>query len=119
MNNKRFAPPAVGGTSLLVSLAVLLLTVLALLTLSHVRTERNLAEESAKNVEEYYVADMEAEKILALLRNGVETDGVTLENGVYAYSCPVSAEQSLFVEVAADSWEILRWETAASQPETE
>ena len=114
MKNERFTPPALGGTPLLMSLAVLLLTVLTLLSLGQARADRLLAAESAKNIEEFYAADMEAEKILALLRNGLPVEGVTLKDGIYSYSCAVSAYQTLFVEVDGETWEILRWETVTN-----
>lgn len=107
----------VGNTSLMVSFGVLLLAMLALLSLGQARADGRLSEESAKNVEEFYNADMEAEKILGLLRNGVDVDGVTLEDGVYRYQCPMSRYQTLFVEVEEGTWEILRWETV-THPET-
>lgn len=117
MKEKRSAPPAIGSTSMLVSLGVLLLALLALLSLGQARADGRLSEESAKTVEEYYNADMEAEKILGLLRNGVKVDGTTLEDGVWSYRCPMSRYQTLFVEVEDGTWEILRWETV-THPQT-
>ena len=111
MKQRRDMPPAMGGTSLLVSFAVLLLTVLALLCLSQSRAEQNRAEASAQAVAEFYAADMEAEKILARLRSGESVPGVREEQGICFYSCPVSAVQTLYVEVEKDTWTILRWET--------
>ena len=66
----RFSPPAVGGISLLVAFAVLCLTVFALLSLSTVQAQKRLSDASLKAVGEYYAADSEALRILALLRSG-------------------------------------------------
>lgn len=117
MKEKRTAPPAVGSTSMLVSLGVLLLAMLALLSLGQARADGRLSEESAKHVEEFYNADMEAEKILGLLRNGVKVEEATLDDGIWSYCCPMSRYQTLFVEVEDGTWEILRWETV-THPET-
>ncbi|MBD5133272.1 MAG: hypothetical protein HDT38_02190 [Clostridiales bacterium] len=70
------APPALGGSSLLVAFAVLALTVFALLSLSTVRADVRLADASAKAVEDYYAADVKAQEILARLRNGETVEGV-------------------------------------------
>ena len=65
-----FAPPALGGSSLLVVFAVLALTVFALLSLSTVRADVRLGDAAAKAVSDYYTADAQAQEILAQLRNG-------------------------------------------------
>ena len=49
-DKKRFSPPVVGGSSLLVIFAVLCLTVFALLSLSTVRADVRLSEASAQAV---------------------------------------------------------------------
>ena len=69
-DKKRFSPPVVGGSSLLVIFAVLCLTVFALLSLSTVRADVRLSEASAQAVSGYYQADCQAEAILARLRSG-------------------------------------------------
>ncbi|MDE6259259.1 MAG: hypothetical protein K2M42_00085 [Oscillospiraceae bacterium] len=70
------APPALGGSSLLVAFAVLALTVFALLSLSTVRADVRLADASAQAVADYYAADCAAQEILARLRNGEAVEGV-------------------------------------------
>ena len=65
-----FAPPALGGASLLVIFAVLALTVFALLSLSTVRADVRLGDASAQAVVNYYAADGRAQEILACLRTG-------------------------------------------------
>lgn len=108
----RFSPPAVGGISLLVAFAVLCLTVFALLSLTTVEAQSRLADASLKVVEEYYAADEEALRILALLREGEMVEGVELHDGIYTYSCPVSDTQTLEAEVRmeGESIDILRWQ---------
>lgn len=112
----KFSPPAVGGVSLLVVFAVLCLTVFALLSLTTVRADVRLADASAQAVGNYYAADCQAQEILARLRGGELPDGVTLEVGVYSYTCPISDTQELQVEVLIDGaeYEILRWQAAAA-----
>ena len=121
---RRFSPPAVGGSSLLVIFAVLCLTVFAMLSMSTVQAENRLRDSSAESVEGYYEADTEAEKVLSRLRDrevpeGVELSSVTPDGMTVtaSYSCPISATQSLFVEVLfenglGDDYTILRWQAA-------
>lgn len=116
------SPPAVGGSSLLVIFAVLCLAVFALLSLSTVRASQRLSEASAESVSAYYAADTQAEIILAQIRAGEVPRGVTVTGEVYAYSCPISNTQTLFVELRVTEKEIsvLRWQavpTGAWQPE--
>lgn len=112
---KTDAPAPVGGSSLLVIFAVLCLAVFAVLSLSSVRAEGRLSEASAEAVRAYYLADCEAEEILAQLRAGNVPDGVTTEGNRYRYECVVSDTQKLSVEVEADgdAYRILRWQTEA------
>lgn len=70
------APPALGGSSLLVAFAVLALTVFALLSLSTVQADVRLADASVQAVTDYYAADVTAQEILARLRNGETVEGV-------------------------------------------
>ena len=123
---KRFSPPAVGGSSLLVIFAVLCLTVFALLSMSTVQADKRLADASAQAVRGYYDADAAAEAILAQLRRGEIPDGVTvtelhLSDGEGAgglaaqYACPISDTQVLrvgvlFPEGLGDSYEIRVWQ---------
>ena len=93
-----FAPPAVGGTSLLVMFAVLCLTTFAVLSLSTVKAGDRLATASAEAVTEYYAADLEAERILSRLRSGEIPEGVI----------------AVKVRVEGDAWEILQWKVVSS-----
>ncbi len=110
--SKHEAPPAVGGSSLLVIFAVLCLTVFALLSLSTVQADSRMAEAAYRAVQDYYTADTEAEQILAQLRQGIVPEGVTKEDNLYSYTCPVSGTQALEVEVqiTEDSYRVLRWQ---------
>ncbi len=114
--SKKFSPPAVGASSLLVIFAVLCLTVFALLSISTVRADGRLGDKVQSAVSGYYAADCQAERLLAQLRAGEMPEGVTEENGVYTYACPISDTQVLAVQVAldGDSYEILRWQALSS-----
>lgn len=114
---ERFSPPAVGGSSLLVIFAVLCLTVFALLGLSSVQASGRLSDASAQAVSAYYTADCQAEEILSALRQGEVPEGVRQEeNGVYAYTCPISDTQALEVRVRVDggAWTVLRWQAVST-----
>ena len=114
---ERFSPPAVGGSSLLVIFAVLCLTVFALLGLSSVQAGGRLSDASAQAVTAYYEADCRAEEILSTLRQGTVPEGVEQgENGVYAYTCPISDTQTLEVRVRVDGadWTVLRWQAVST-----
>lgn len=115
---ERLSPPPVGGSSLLVIFAVLCLTVFALLSLSTVQAEQRLSDAAAQGVTAYYQADLEAEKIFARLRAGETVPGVREENGRVLYTCPISENQMLQVELrkTKDSWQIIRWQ-AVAQPD--
>lgn len=120
------APPALGGSSLLVVFAVLALTVFALLSLSTVQADVRLADASAQAVTGYYAADVKAQEILARLRNGETVEGVEMELAKVDYidrpgglvrSCfyavPISDTQELQVEVILygdGGYDILRWQ---------
>lgn len=124
MNNQKMQPMLVGGSSLLVVFAVLCLTVFALLGFSTVLADQRISNASSDTVKNYYAADLQAEMILAQLRNGETVEGVSEENGVYSFVCPVSKTQELQVKVRINGgdWEILRWQTVStvewSQEET-
>lgn len=113
---RRFSPPVVGGSSLLVMFAVLCLTVFALLALSTVQADRRLSDASVRSVEVYYEADCRAEEILARLRAGEIPAGVTETDGVYTYACAISDTQELRVSVREDGgdWTVLQWQAAST-----
>ncbi len=114
--HKSFSPPMVGGSSLLVIFAVLCLTVFTLLALSTVQADSRLSDASVKAVSNYYAADLEAESILAQLRQGNIPDTVARTDNVYSFSCTISATQELMVDVMFenDVWTILRWQAVST-----
>ena len=126
MNNegrRRFSPPAVGGSSLLVIFAVLCLTIFALLSMSTVQADGRLGDAAANAISGYYAADTQAETILAQLRQGQVPPEVTLEDVddvlTATYTCPISNTQSLYVSVAfpeglGDSYSIQCWQSIFS-----
>ena len=111
-----FQAPVVGGSSLLVIFAVLCLTVFAMLSLSTVQADCRLSDASAKAVSSYYEADCQAETVLSQLRAGQIPAGVSVEDGVYSYTCPISETQELQVEVRFDGdlWAVLRWQAVST-----
>ena len=119
---KRFSPPAVGGVSLLVVFAVLCLTVFALLSLTTVQADVRLADASAQAAADYYAADLEAQTILARLRNGERPEGVTFSgSGLLRaeYTCRISDTQELQVSVilqgiSGREYVIERWQAVPS-----
>ena len=111
--------PMVGGSSLLVIFAVLCLTVFALLGFSTVQADRRLEQISVQAVEDYYAADTQAERILAQLRNGQTPAGVQLRDGIYSYCCRISDNQAIQVQVRAEDWKVLRWQSVSTIPWTE
>ena len=122
------APPALGGSSLLVAFAVLALTVFALLSLSTVQADVRLADASAQAVTDYYAADCQAQAVLAYLRTGEAEPGAFPEDLVItttfteyadrpgervdAYVIPITESQELQVEVMlhGTDYKILRWQ---------
>lgn len=110
------SPPVVGGSSLLVIFAVLCLTVFALLGLSTVQADRRLSDASAEAVRAYYAADVQAEKILAQLREGQVPQGVAVNGEFYAYVCPISDTQELQVQLRCSdgTWEVLEWKAVST-----
>lgn len=106
---------ALGASSLLTAFGVLCLTVFALLSIATVRADQRLAESSLQAISAYYEADLQAEEIFARLRNGEEVTGVTRQDGVYAYTCPLGDSQYLAVEIENQNgiWQVLRWQAVA------
>ena len=120
-----FAPPALGGSSLLVAFAVLALTMFALLSLSTVRADVRLGDAAAEAVKGYYEADCKAQEVLACLRGGKPVpDDVEVNSqdrgfmwtALYSYAVPISDTQELQVEVRleGEGWTVLRWQSARS-----
>lgn len=104
----------VGGSSLMVIFIVLCLIVFALLGLSTVQADKRLQDNSIEAVEKYYTADSQAEQILARLRSGEIPEGVTSQDGIYSYQCPMSQTQTLQVRVRASDWKVLTWKLVST-----
>lgn len=122
MRNKlRVTPPAVGGASLLVSIAVLCLTVFALLCLTSAQAELRLSAQSRQTVEAYYRADTRAQELFSRLKNGELPPEVTENNGMYTYECEISQTQTLFVTLQEQNgrWQVLQWQAQPVLPELE
>ena len=111
-----FSPPLVGICSLLVILAVLVITVFGMLSLSTVLADKRLSEASTNAVIAYYEADCAAEEIFARLRNGEMPEGVASENNLYSYECPISDNQKLVVEIQydEDNWTVKKWQAVST-----
>ena len=126
---KRSSPPAVGASSLLVIFAVLCLTVFALLSLSTVQADKRLADASTEAAMAYYTADLEAERIFALLRAGEVPENVTIQSysvpvegdavsgRLCTYACTISETQKLAVELVEQNgmWTVLRWQMVSTE----
>ena len=104
--------PLAGSSSFLIIFSVLCLTIFTLLSLSTVQADKRLTEHSINAVTAYYAADLEAEQILAQLRQGIIPENVISDNNLYSYSCPISDSQTLEVEVeiTGSGWSVLRWQ---------
>ena len=120
-NSQNTQQPTIGGSSLIVTFAVLCLTVFALLGLSTVRADQRLADVSANSVVNYYEAELQAETILSELRMGNIPDGVSKNGNIYSYMCPISDTLALYAEVRIENtdWEILCWRTVTTIEWTE
>lgn len=101
--------PMPGGSSLLVIFSVLCLTVFALLTLTTVQAEQRLSQRAARSVTDYYAADLQAQTILARLRE----ESAHGEGEEVTYTCPISEDQELLVRVYLEGgdYEILCWQS--------
>lgn len=122
----------VGATALLTVFAVLCLTVFALLCLSDVRADARLADAALESVQAYYAADLQAQEILARLRDGQSVDGVeevqfvdVADDGAWRhdtvcqYAVPISDTQELQVRVAlpgGGEYTVLRWQAVTTVP---
>lgn len=117
--DRPYTPPILGGATLLTVLAVLCLTLFALICLSAARTGQAESVAGAQEVEEYYAADCRAQELLARLRQGELPEGVTFgENGLRSYTIPVGETRELQVEVevqGADSYTVRSWRTVSTE----
>lgn len=110
MRNKTI--PVVGVSSLLTIFAVLCLTVFTLLSVTTAQANGRLGASSRQAVSDYYKADCAAHELLARIRAGERPNGVEEKDGVYRFSCPISQDRRLCVEVAVagQTYTVLRWQ---------
>ncbi len=111
-NTSRSGGINIGSATLLTLFAVLCLTIFSLLSLMSANNEWALATRTAEANTAYYVADLEAAKILEQLQAGEMPDGVTSEFfGGYSYSVPIDDAQILKVELGFDmsvtTWQVI------------
>lgn len=113
---RRISIPAFGGSSLLVIFAVLCLTLFALLGLSSAQASERMSEAAAESVAAYYMADYDAERTLALLRQGSTPENVKKDGNIYSWSCPLTERQRLEIEVRLEGaeYEVLQWQLVSS-----
>ncbi len=107
---KRFT--GLGRASLLCALLVLCMTTLSMLCLSSARASERLSVSYGESVKAYYDAEYKANEILASLLSIETPEGVTESGGVYSYTCRISEDRVLAVEVkiTGESYEILKWQ---------
>lgn len=115
-------PTGLGLSSLLVIFGVLCLCLLVMLSVTTVKSQQNLTLAAEHSVTDYYGAECRAQEILAQLRAGQLPEGVTKQQDIYSYSCPISQGKTLEVSlrIRGTEYEILRWQwvnTAQWQPE--
>lgn len=116
MNKKTsFSFPGVGLSSLLVIFAVLCLAVFSLLAISTAKADERLSVQSRDSILAYYRAELEADTLIAQLRNGEIPQEIISNDGVFAFRCPISDTQALEVEVRlnGESYQILRWQSVS------
>jgi hypothetical protein len=111
-NERSNVPVLLGASSLLVIFAVLCLSVFAMLSISTVQADSRLGQQTREAVAAYYLADCQAEEILAGLRAGEVPDSVEQQGDIYSYSCDISDSQTLAVQVrvVGQEYTILRWQ---------
>lgn len=100
---------------------ILAMTVFALLSLTSAMARQRLAERSLDAVSAYYEADNRAEAIFAALRAGELPPEVEQRENVYVFSCEISKNQQLAVELKEEMgiWTVLRWQAVPGGVETE
>lgn len=120
-NAKMKRTPGGGGitgiAAMLTVFAVVCLALFTSLALHETAEETRRSKQSAEHTAAYYRTNREAEEILALLRQGIVPDGVTVtEEGYYRYECAISDTQILRVEVSVTegAWMVHRWQTVST-----
>ena len=72
---------------------------------------------SVRAVSAYYAADRQAQEILARLRAGEFPEEITMEGDVYGYTCPISENRNLKVEVRlrGSEYTVLCWQSVPAE----
>lgn len=119
MKQKNSPVTPIGVGSLLAALAILCLTVFALLSLTTAHREQRLSHSTHQAVCGYYEADFQAQKIFAQLRAGELPPQVTLSDNHYTYQIPISQYNRLEITLSKTDagWTILRWQQVTQAPE--
>lgn len=112
MKRKKLSLPAIGASAVLSVFAVLCLVVFAVLSLSMAQAQKRASAAYIRATEAYYAADLAAEEIFARLRAGETVAGVHKDGDTYRYSCLISEQQSLEVELedTAGGWIVCQWQ---------
>lgn len=111
--------PVSGGGSLLVVFAVLCVVTFAMLGLASVQADKRLQGSVSGMPAAYYAADVEANRVLASIREGEYPKFVERDGDAYSWEIPVTDELSLFCEARVGqggAYEILEWSLDRSVP---
>ena len=106
--------PFIGVSALLVIFATLCLAVFALLSVATARSQVKFGQNNRDAVSAYYQADSRAQQILARLRAGEMPGEVTEQGDKFAYTCAISEGQALTVEIAKETYQVLRWQVVTT-----
>lgn len=115
MNKRRFTVTPVGGSTLIVFLAVLTLVTFAILSLSTATADLRLTDSMVESNIAYYEADCRGEQILSSLRQGTVPEQVSeIGNGRFEFEIPITDSLYLAIEVSVNSADgtyiIHRWQ---------
>lgn len=103
----------VGGTSILAIFVVLCLVTLASLSLVSAQADYGLTKKTAEAAQEYYAADAQAERQLAVLTsaveaggdidavagNGIEIKEIKDKSAILSYTIQINQHKNLYVEI--------------------
>ena len=107
-----------GAVSLVMIFCVMCMSVFSVLTLATADRESRLSEMAAQSAAEYYMADYDATRIVAALRNGNPLPAdldvrIDWEGDTACFCLPIgdSLELDVALSVHGETCEILRWQT--------
>ncbi len=133
VNEKRSPKISIGIVSMVVILTVLCLTIFSVITLGTAINEKQLAEKSARAIENYYQAETYCSEIANNIgklwkenKSSFQLQDFAKENNVdcqlekneiyFSYWCPIDESQALFVTISVgDTFSIERWSVQATQ----